>query len=695
MFRKTLSLLLFLTLSATAKIVEYDLTIASEIVAPAGRNVRGLTINGGIPGPTLRFHVGDTARIRVHNRLPREETSTHWHGLLLPNAQDGISRVTTPPILAGQSHTFEFPLTHAGTYWYHSHTGLQEQRGVFGAIVVLPEGASAAANDHVLLLSDWTNENPDNVMKTLMRGSDWYGIKKGTAQSIVGAIRAGELPAYLKREWARLPPMDVSDVGYDAFLINGRRSIELPGKPGTTMRLRLINAGASTYFYTESSTGPMSIVANDGMDVRPIRQKRLLVGNGETYDVLVTIPRTGRWEFRATPQDVSGHASAFFGTGELHPAEGPPRLNPYNMNASLGSVLDQLDETGMLTDAAALAQERAAPLPPYKRLRATHNTAIPNANPRTIRLHLTGDMMRYIWTINGKTVTEETVIPVKRGEVIRFELINDTMMHHPMHLHGHFFRLLMDPANPPANAPLKHTVDVPPMSRRTIEFLANEKRDWLFHCHILYHMHAGMTRVVSYGDGLRPRELKLALSDHNHPMLMLDASIETHMSMGHLMLQNARNDLGLRWHAGWGHDKTGEPVVHDGGPVHTHPLPDVEYDVDVMWHRYINPKWSVFGGYRFTNMHDERDRWVAGFMHMLPGMIDATVSADSEGAVRFELEKKFQITARLGAFGHVEYDTHTEWDWRAGVTYTLDRNFSLISSYDKDHGFGAGLEFRF
>ena len=220
--------------AASGKVVEYDLTIAEETVAPAGKPVRGLTINGGIPAPTLRFTIGDTARIRVHNRLPRGETSTHWHGLLVPNEQDGISRVTTPPILAGQSHTFEFPLKHAGTYWYHSHTGLQEQRGLYGAIVVLPKGTPASANDHVLLLSDWTNENPDSVMKTLMRGSDWYSIKKGTAQSILGAAQTGNLKSYFKREWSRLMPMDISDVAYDAFLVNGRRSIALPGAPGTT-----------------------------------------------------------------------------------------------------------------------------------------------------------------------------------------------------------------------------------------------------------------------------------------------------------------------------------------------------------------------------------------------------------------------------------------------------------------------------
>jgi hypothetical protein len=304
-------------------------------------------------------------------------------------------------------------------------------------------------------------------------------------------------------------------------------------------------------------------------------------------------------------------------------------------------------------------------------------------------------MMRYLWSINGRTITEESVIPVKRGEVVRFELINDTMMHHPMHLHGHFFRLLMDSKNPPPDAPLKHTVDVPPMSRRTIEFLANEERDWLFHCHLLYHMHAGMGRVVSYGDGLSAPQLSLALADHAKPMFMLDGSIQSHMSMGHAMVQNVRNDFGLSWHLGWGHEKMGDPVRHGGGPVHRHAMPDIEYDIDLLWHRYIDQRWSIFAGYRFTNMEDERDRWVGGVMHMLPGMVHATASLDSEGALRLELEKQFQLTARLAAFGRLEYDTHTEWDWSAGLTYTLSQRFSLITTYTADHGFGGGLQFRF
>lgn len=691
--RLTFLAAMLLAVTARADVVEYELNVAETTLAPAGRKVRALTINGGIPGPVLRFTEGDTARITVRNQLRGEDTSMHWHGILLPNLEDGVPGLTTPRIRPGGERVFEFKLKHAGTYWYHSHTGLQEQRGIYGSIVISPRGGERVRTDrdHVLVLSDWTNENPAEVMKTLMRGSDWYSIRKGTTQSVLGAARSGYLKDFFKREWSRLPAMDVSDVAYDGFLINGQRRVHLEGKPGEKMRLRLINAGASTYFYLESSAGPLTIIGNDGMDVRPIKQRRLLIGNGETYDVLVTVPPRGEWEFRASANDGSGHASAFFGSGEPHPAPSLPKPNPYSMNVALAAVLDQLDETGKLSDAEALAQEKERPLPPYRRLHATRDTTIPGGKtPRTIPLHLTGDMMRYIWSINGKTVNEETKILVRRGEVVRFEIINDTMMHHPMHLHGHFFRLLMDPKEPPRDAPLKHTVDVPPMSRRTIEFLANEEKDWFFHCHILYHMHTGMARVVSYAEQGEDHKPRLDRRDHDAISFMADFSLQTHMSMGMAMAQNARNNLGVMWDIGWGHEIV---EAHDEPGGHEHH--EIGYEVDVFWQRYFNPRWSAMLGYRFTNEEEARDRAFAGVMYLLPGMVMASAALDSEGDLRATLEKRLQLTSRLSSFGRLEYDTNTQWEWSAGATYTLSQRVSLITQYHSDHGFGGGLQFRF
>lgn len=683
--------------------VDYTLTIAETVLTPAARPRWAMTINGGIPGPVLRFKVGDVARIVVRNDLASEETSIHWHGLLVPNLQDGVPYVTTPPIRPGTSRTFEFPLTHAGTYWYHSHTGLQEQRGVYGAIVIEPREAPAMVVDHdeVLVLSDWTDESPTEVMRTLMRGSDWYAIRKGTAQSVFGAWAAGNLTDYLNREKARLPPMDVSDVAYDAFLVNGKREIVLPAKPGAVVRLRVINAAASTYFYLESATGPLQLIANDGNDIVPIKQKRLLIGMAETYDILLTVPATeGAYELRATSQDATGHSSTFIGRGERHLSPTMARLNPYSMNQTLAAILDQLDETGGLTDEQALAEEKERPLPPYKRLRSPTATSLPaDAPTRTLPLHLTGDMMRYVWSINGETITENSTIPVKRGEILRLALINDTMMHHPMHLHGHFFRLLMPDGVEPQFAPLKHTVDVPPMSRRIIEFYASEDRDWLFHCHLLYHHHAGMGRVFSYNAGADPtHKVQLESGDRLYPMV--DGTLQTQMSMGMATLMDARNNYTLAWRTGWGH-------VHDEDD-----LDHAEYEVDLTWQRYFNPRWSAFVGVRASNMMDDRGhlvetrakvdlfdetegRLIAGVTYRLPYNVDTMLTLESSGDARLSVGRTVPLTSRLFLTVRGEYDTNLQWLWMAGAGYTLSKNFAVVASYDSDYGAGGGLNFRF
>jgi FtsP/CotA-like multicopper oxidase with cupredoxin domain len=673
--------LLFLLLSAAAlqaRLVEYDLTVAEQSWSPGDgvKAIRALTLNGGIPGPTLRFREGDTARIRVHNQLKHEETSIHWHGLLVPNLQDGVPYVTTPPIQAGTTRTFEFPLKHAGTYWYHSHTGLQEQRGVYGSIVIEPKGGEPvkADRDHVVVLSDWTREHPNEVMRTLMRGSDWYALRKGSMQSVTGAAKAGALQDFWDRERTRMPAMDVSDVAYDAFLANGRKSIALPGKPGEKVRLRFINAGTSTYFYLQSATGPLTIVAADGPAVRPLAVKRLLIGMAETYDVLVTVPPSGQWEVRATSQDGSGHASVLLGEGALHPAPDIPRPEIYSMDAHLTAAMDEMDSSEMKMEA-----ER--PLSPYSKLRALKSTALPASLPRrSIELRLTGDMERYIWSFNGKTMAEDGVIKIKCGEVLRLELINDTMMHHPIHLHGHFFRVLEGQGNA---APLKHTVDVPPMGKRTIEFEADESGDWLFHCHLLYHMHSGMARVFSYEEQGPDHVPQLGEHAHDPLYFMIDGSLQNHMSMGMVTLMNSRNDWFASWDIG---------IHHDTAMGHEH---DVEYEIDLGWKRYFNPNFSTVLGWRFTNLEDEEDRAFAGIEYRLPYLVDSSLQLDSEGDLRVGLGKTLQITDRLGVFGDLRYDTGSEWEWTLGADYLLTKQFSLITQYHSDHGLGGGIRFRF
>ena len=249
-----------------------------------------MAINRAIPGPTLRFTEGDTARMRVHNRMP-EATSIHWHGLLVPPGMDGVPYISFPPIQPGDTFTYEFPIRQSGTYWYHSHSGLQEQSGMYGSIVIQPREESRRVDgDHVIVLSDWTDEAPHTVNRTLKRGSEWYALLKGGAKSILGAARLGMLGSYFKRELQRMPPMDIADVVYDRFLANGKPESALSAKPGETVRLRIINGSATSYFHVEFAGGPMTIIAADGIDVQPVEKQRFLIAVAETYDALVTVP---------------------------------------------------------------------------------------------------------------------------------------------------------------------------------------------------------------------------------------------------------------------------------------------------------------------------------------------------------------------------------------------------------------------
>ncbi len=267
------------------------------------------------------------------------ETSIHWHGLLVPPGMDGVPLISFPPIAPGATFTYEFPIRQSGTYWYHSHTSLQEQSGVYGALVIEPaNGAAGADREHVVLLSDWTREDPQEVNRTLKRGSEWYALVKGSAQSVFGAARGGRLGDFFTRELQRMPPMDIADVAYDHFLANGRPEIALAAAPGETVRLRIVDGSATTFFYLEYAGGPLTIVAADGQDVEPVEEGRLLIGVAETYDVLVRVPAAGAWELRATAQDGSGYASVWIGTGERHPAPAVPHPDVYQTMMGASSL---------------------------------------------------------------------------------------------------------------------------------------------------------------------------------------------------------------------------------------------------------------------------------------------------------------------------------------------------------------------
>ncbi|MBU0480295.1 MAG: multicopper oxidase domain-containing protein [Proteobacteria bacterium] len=777
-------------LPGNAATVEYDLAIVEQEINFTGHPEMGMTLNGGIPGPTLRFTEGDLARIRVSNRMG-VDSSIHWHGLLVPPGMDGVPLISFPPIRPGATFTYEFPIRQSGTYWYHSHTNLQEQRGVYGAIVIEPLSANDTEKvdqDHVVLLSDWTDEDPRAVLKTLKRGSDWYALQKGSGQSILGAARMGMAGAYFSRELQRMPPMDIADIAYDRFLANGKPESHLKASPGELVRLRIIDGSATTYFHLEFAGGVMRIVAADGQNVHPVEEKRFLIGVAETYDVLIKVPSSGSYEFRATAHDGSGYARVWIGEGEKHPAGDVPVPNLYHAMGGLSlkkifaltpagamgmedrkvgrgmfdrpgmagmttMTMDSGHEMGAMKQAggqhemvgnnetahspamaemgmemvpkaasktehpmtmehsgasmviapadrsgkkfardfsflgtdvssrANLAMDGMAdrPWPPYHKLNAITNTALPRGEPvREIRLTLDGDMERYVWFLNNKPLSETDHLLIKEDEVVRLIMINRTMMHHPMHLHGHFFRVLNGQGD---HAPLKHTVDVAPMSTTVIEFDANEKGDWFFHCHLLYHMKSGMARLVHYDDFTIDPDLAAI-----RPGLYRDswyfqgrAGLFSNMADTALVLSNTRNLISTEWEVGW------------------QEVDDNEWEGTLKWGYYVNRFFTPFVGgiVEGENRKSNDERGFVGFHYLLPLNIEANCWLDDEKETRISIEKSFELTPRLSITGETRYDSAERWEGGVEISYLVNREVSLAARWHTDYAFGGGLEIRF
>ena len=471
------------------------------------------------------------------------------------------------------------------------------------------------------------------------------------------------------------------------------------------MRLRFINAATATYFYLQFAGGPVQIVAADGKDVQPVDLDRFLMAIAETYDLLVTVPRDGAYELRATAQDGSGHTSIFIGNGKRVLAPNVPKPDLYKMSMPMGKhtmtgmgemkdmtgmkgmggmnmsmgehkmtgMGDMKDMTGM-KKMGGMNMPASRPMAPYPKLRSISPSSLPAENPvREVILTLTGDMERYIWSLNGEIISADNVIRIRHGENVRFVLINKTMMHHPMHLHGHFFRVINGQGD---YAPLKHTVDVPPLSTQIIEFEGNEYHDWFFHCHILYHAKAGMARVVSYVDKEIDADLKeIRPNLYKDPWYSwVKGTIQSHMTDGMAVVSDSKNILSATWEVGW------------------QEVEGTEYDVELAYDRYFNRFFTAFVGGNFT---DDYERGIFGVRYLLPFNFGSVLRLDTEGEFRVAIGQSLQLTSRLGIFGDYEYDTESKEEWVAGAKYTLSKNFSLVGQYHSEFRAGAGLEFRF
>lgn len=741
MKRTLILLLLFFwtsTILVAQKTVRYDLYVADTIVTFGKEPTRAIAVNGMIPMPTLTFTEGDTAEIYVHNNL-NEETSLHWHGLFLPNRYDGVPYLTQMPIKPHTTHVYRFPIIQHGTHWYHSHSRFQEQIGMYGAFIMHKKQEWDIPTLPVVL-SEWTDMDPEEVHRSLKAATDWFAIKKGTTQSYGEALLSGHLGTKLANEWKRMNAMDVSDVYYDNFLINGKNQDVHPQfKKGDTVRLRVINAGASDYFWLTYSGGKITVVASDGNDVEPVEVDRLIIAVSETYDVVVTIPDNKRYEFLATPEDRTGSASLWLGSGEKVPAARLPKLKYF---AGMQMMNDMMDMNGNMieiegmrmqnqemdmntvmypeitgpenpedtTDANSVSMN-ARPMPMshdghsmrgmdeenadivtlnYGMLRSPHKTALPAGPVRELKFELTGNMNRYVWSMDNKTLSESDKILIKKGENLRIILFNNSMMRHPMHLHGHDFRVLNSHGE---FAPMKNIIDIMPMERDTIEFAASEPGgDWFFHCHILYHMMSGMGRVFRYEhsppnpDLPDPtKALQKLFDDDREFHLMGRVGLESNGSDGEAMYTNTRWKLQTIWHMGY-HDRHGYEVETNVGRYLDRMqwwFPYVGFDYH--YKKVTSQEKNWFG--QVSNKNN-RKTFVAGIQYTLPMLVIADTRIDSEGKVRFQWSREdIAIASRM----RFNFMVNTDKEYAAGFRYIITKYISVSTHYDSDMGLGAGI----
>ena len=446
----------------TGRVREHALEAAPIQFEVGGRKVQTWGYQGSVPGPEIRLTEGDTLRVKVLNRLP-VDTTIHWHGLPVPNAMDGVPHITQPPIKSGEEFTYEFVVPTAGTYVYHSHVGLQLDRGLYGPLIVEPKKEALEYDrEYVLLLDDWLDGiggTPEDMLKVLQAsggGMMGGGMMGGRGQGGSGPSGA---------------------VDYPLYLINGRAPNEpdtLNVRRGEKARFRLINPSGETTFRFAVGGHKLAVTHSDGQPVEPVEVDAVRIGPGERYDAMVEANNPGVWQVAAAPEGKNGLARAILRYAESIQSSPPPtNSRPKELSGRLLS---------------------------YGDLRTTRQNVFPpdglfGGPDRALELTLSGGMGNYVWTIDGQAYPDADPLEVSKGEWVRVHLTNQSMMAHPMHLHGHFFQL----QNNTGRGPFKDTVLVEPhMGEATFDFVADNPGDWFFHCHIVYHMESGMARVLSY-----------------------------------------------------------------------------------------------------------------------------------------------------------------------------------------------------
>lgn len=773
---------------------DYNLEIDQKVINIGDKNAKKFVVNGGVPGPLLHFYLGETARIKVKNNL-RHPTLIHWHGLILPHEQDGVPYLTSLPIPPGGEKIYEIPITHTGTYWYHSHVMFQEQDGVYGAIKITKKGEKAPYPEESVLLSDFSVERGEKIRRNLKKDGHYYALKKKRVLSWWEALRSGNFGVKFRNSLQRMEGMDYSDVGYDAFLANGKPDLQIFKEiKGQKVKVRLINGSASSIYKVTYGNGPLTIVESDGNPVEKIKVNILPLSIAETYDLLLEVPQDGAVELRATSIDKAGFSSVWLGSGEKkYKAPEAPWIHPLSMTMSDSMEMPQMsffselfmnysnefrdiprdikskvskyhepdlsmghshhsarhedhqmsegehkmggrkdmEETSLehhahhaeveedhhevnheemghedlmheshpeMEWAHKLNRPEGSPqrimtLSPktkrqnlidaesnyynelaYGLLQAKEKISLKKSQKlRTYFFTLNGNMHNYVWTINGRALSPESYIKIKKGERVRFVMKNTTMMNHPMHLHGHFFRVMTEQG---VWSVLKHTVNVPSMGKVVIEFDASEEKDWLFHCHVLYHMMDGMTRIVRYEGAekddklLKLRKKTMEFNMKNDFFLSSKLLVQSNTSRLEGKLFNSAYMFEYDILADY--EKNGEGEIHAARTLT----------------RYL----SLYLGYKAEAEKGEVEHSpTLGFTWVLPLNFEVDVKYQplfEDEKIEVEFENSIQLTDKLQL--NLEFGTLRS--FFTELEYRQTKNLSFVANYNKKFNtFGLGL----
>lgn len=697
-FRILIYLLFISNAFATDHVIK--LVVGYKTVYFAGKPIKAMAINNQIPAPTLHFKEGDHVSLDVYNHLD-QETAIHWHGMLVPWQMDGVLGITQRGIPPGGVFHYRFTLHQSGTYWYHAHAGLQEQRGLYGAFLIDPlkRPSYTYKKDYVIVLSDWSNTHPDQILANLKKEGDYYGPRFPLQPSLLKFIhdyrkasaseRLNIIDDYKMMQQMRMSIYDISDVAYDAFLLNGQPKSSpwtAPVKMGDVVRLRFIGAGANTIFHVKIPNAEMQMVQIQGNNVKPYRVKDFTIAPGETYDVLVKIKKNDPYIIYAESIDTVGAAYGALITtpnfsvnyNSVVPFPEPLPVTRQMMSSMMDGMSMDHDmsmtmpiEPGIIGDSIGTknsSDESETSGTKYQNLIAAVKTNNPNKPvDRVIKMELFGYMDRFIWFINGEPEYKAHPIILEPNKRYRFIFTNPSMMRHPMHFHGHWFILRNGHGS---YDPLLHTIDIPPGATVVADVDTDASGQWLFHCHLLYHMMTGMSRVFQYSTLLeitkneaKPQNYIKNTAYYNRPIVRVDEVRPINVSLVHhpmahhmgLFLANFlevgedpfHNVQRLTFKGLYGKDYNKLEIFTNDAEVNKNQVENA--DIDIFYWHLLSQFWAIKGGANYTYRPAKTAYWQPGIgiEGLMPYFIDANLrSYFYSGSVKVdaELSRDTQIT---------------------------------------------------